>query len=123
MTRGVRVSSLKAYRTVNCPRTPAVVRAGGRCRCACVGRGSVLPAAPGPGGEAEAPAEPPAETLVGPPEPDSEPAGGVAGLDTPPQGRPTCCGPPHDCSGGATLGWTYHPRRRGMAVEGAPGRA
>ena len=79
-------------------------------------------------------------------EPDSEPTGGVAGLDTLPPSRLTCCQRPHDCSkhggspalhstgggphsltalgtGGAALGWTYLPRRWGVAVGGAPGCA
>ena len=65
-------------------------------------------------------------------EPDSEPTGGVAGLDTPPPGLPTCRrlpttangrgwpSPTHDwgrsalpdCTGtgGAALGWTSLPR-------------
>ena len=82
----------------------APVTAGGRRRRAYAGGGggvSVLPGAPGP-------------------------TGGVAGLDTSPLGRPTCCRPPHDCyghggrpalsalldsqgTGGAALSWAYHP--------------
>ena len=33
--------------------------------------------------------------------PDTKPAGGVIGLDTPPPGQLTCRWPPHDCLGGA----------------------
>ena len=73
-------------------------------------------------------------------EPDSEPTGGVNGLDTPPPGRLTCCRPPrllqarrqpcplHDWGWSALLdctrhrGWTVRPRWQALGIQGAPGR-